>query len=153
ANTALWLDGNVVYGYSQLFIDQDSSNHGIIRLDCTSNDGNDRGDYLSIAGTLTNAADGRIEALADQGDNRVMSGNMVNAGHLVAHTFLTIGSGGAILLNTGIVQLDNTTLTLIGSTVTNELGGIVGGSGTVAADNITVINRGVIDVSPPSVYD
>ena len=64
----LWVEGTTQYGYSQLFVDQDTSNFGIIRLETSSNDGADRGAYITTrnGATFTNASTGVIDARVGQ---------------------------------------------------------------------------------------
>ncbi|RPI83952.1 MAG: hypothetical protein EHM42_07930, partial [Planctomycetaceae bacterium] len=82
AGSTLWLDGNTLYGYSQLSVSQNLINQGTIHLETTSNDAYDRGTYLVTAAgvTLTNASDGVIESVQGAGDIRLISGRLLQQG-------------------------------------------------------------------------
>ena len=101
-NTTLWLDGNTLFGFSRFILDQDLANHGTIRLDNSSNDGNNEDSYLTVrTGTLTNAADGRIEAIAGQGDGRYLTGNLTNQGTIFVETGIALNVHASAFLQQG----------------------------------------------------
>lgn len=92
----IWLESSTIYGYSQLFVDSNASNVGILRMESISNDGGDQNAYLVTrnAATFTNAASGIIDARLGAGDGRYLNGSIVNQG--------VLRSDGAIdLLYTG----------------------------------------------------
>src|SRR5438067_9388833 len=66
----LHVAGAVATGAARLTVTGDVSNFGTIRLESTSDDGADRGSYLTVGGTLTNAAGGVVEANVGAGDAR-----------------------------------------------------------------------------------
>lgn len=95
AGTTLWVEGRVDYDRARLTVVGSLTNHGVILLETSQNDGWDRGSYLIVhEGVLCNAANGRIEAQAGEGDGRSITGSLRNEGLLVASTntpFVLIG--------------------------------------------------------------
>ena len=87
----LWLEGTTDFGFSRLYVDQDASNFGILKLECTSNDGNNQNSYLEMRNNarLTNETTGIIESNAGAGDSRILTGTLVNKGHINATTATT----------------------------------------------------------------
>ncbi|WP_165235209.1 Ig-like domain-containing protein, partial [Aquisphaera insulae] len=82
-----------------------------------------------------------------------ISAEVVNAGHIRISTGVTIGRAGANHVNNGVIQILGTTATFTGASFTNEEGGLVGGAGTLNTSGLAVTNKGLIDLSPPSVID
>src|SRR5262249_49719648 len=93
----LRIAGNTSRGFGRLTVAQDLVNHGIIQLTTTANNSGNKNAYLtSTGGTLTNAADGRIEALAGQGDDRFLTGNLTNLGTIFVESSATLSINGGI---------------------------------------------------------
>ena len=151
----IWLEGRSDVGFAKLTVTHDLINHGVIRMESTSNnDFYDEGSYLTVTeGVLTNAADGRIEVLAGTGDGRVVLAEVVNEGTLRADADFSLGRSQAAHINRGLISLQNASLTLEGLSFTNHVGGLISGSGMLNATQITLTNQGVIDLSAPSILD
>ena len=83
----LWLEGTTDFGFSRLYVDQNASNFGILKLECTSNDGNNQNSYVETRNNarLTNETTGIIESNAGAGDSRFLTGTLVQQGAHQCH--------------------------------------------------------------------
>ncbi|MFN0051312.1 MAG: hypothetical protein ACKV0T_03925, partial [Planctomycetales bacterium] len=155
ADTTLWLNGNTSWGFSRLYVDQSSVNHGVIRMESTANNPNaDESSYLTVtSGTLTNASDGRIDVFAGTGDGRVITGEVRNEGTITSNANLSIGVAGASHVNRGIIANLGSTMTFTGASLTNQYGALIAGYGQVNTAGLTFTNQGTVDLSRPSAVD
>ncbi len=64
----------------------------------------------------------------------------------------TFGAVGSRHRNTGLIQVDSS-LSWTGDSWTNELGAFVAGTGTVNLANVSVTDRGTIDLQTPALID
>src|SRR5262249_17443581 len=87
----LWLEGTTTWGYSRLYVDQDASNRGTLRLETTSADNGNQNCYPQTRNNarLLNEATGVTASNAGAGDSRILSGTLVNRGRLDAATLTT----------------------------------------------------------------
>lgn len=76
----IWLEGRSASGFARLSVSQSAVNHGVIRMETTSNStfGNENVYRTMTSGTLTNAVGGRIEVLAGAGESRFLTGRRLN---------------------------------------------------------------------------
>ena len=130
ASTTLWLDGNITFGYSQLFVDQDKVNFGTIRLESSQEDGNNQASYLSMrnGARLTNAANGIIDLLPGAGDARYISGALVNNGTLRVRSGQTANAFTGTLINNGLIQVDSNAQFSLNNAAVTQLAGSISAS-------------------------
>lgn len=138
-NTILRINGTTSHGLARLTLPQGSVNSGVLRFETTSNDVWDRGSYLDItSGTLVNAADGRIEVILNQGDGRVITGNVRNEGAIFVEPNTTLevrGTDPKFVHASG--KLDAQGAFLLQAGRFDLLGGVL--DGTVRVLNSTVL--------------
>ncbi|HOY59061.1 MAG TPA: immunoglobulin domain-containing protein, partial [Verrucomicrobiota bacterium] len=81
----LWIEGTVNWGAAKLTVEPGAENRGVIHLETSSNDAWDRGSRVDcgVAG-LVNAAGGVIRAVAGAGDQRHITGRVINRGRIEA---------------------------------------------------------------------
>jgi hypothetical protein len=149
-NTTLWVQGN---GYlnqnATLNVAAGLVNHGTILLESINNT---YGDTLATgSNTFTNAADGTIQVTNNSGGARAITGTLVNAGTVNFDTNTTLGSSGAKAINAGLIGIAGSTVTVVGSSFTNAVGGLVSGDGSFITPGVTLTNNGIIDLSRPSI--
>ncbi|MFN0052759.1 MAG: CARDB domain-containing protein [Planctomycetales bacterium] len=139
AGSTLWVDGTSTFSLSKLTIPDNLTNHGTIRLETTSNDSRDCGSYLTIVSgrALTNSSDGIIESKIGQGDERVISGRLINEGAISVPSGLlefvgTLDAAGGTYASALVVR-DSTLHVLAGSTTPLHL---VGGNNQLLTDNV-----------------
>src|SRR5207248_3539737 len=134
---------------SRLTVTGDVSNFGTIRLESTSDDGADRGSYLTVGGTLTNAAGGVVEANVGAGDARSITGSVLNRGTLVAgpgQSFTVGGPGATFTQEAGSVEAGAGGQVVIDRSRVELTGGHT--AGTVRAFNATIhVGPGVTEPS------
>ena len=139
-NTTIWVQANSVETSATLAVDPGLTNDGTILLESQNST---YPDTLSTgSGTFTNDADGTIQVTAGTGGTRTMSGTVINAGTIDFDTTTTLGATGANLINTGLVSIAGATVTVVGSTFSNEVGGLVSGYGTFNASGLTLNDTG-----------
>ena len=83
--------------------------------------------------------------------SRPSAAQIINAGTINFDTNTTLGSRGANLINTGLISIAGATVTVVGSSFTNDPGGLISGYGTFNTSGVTLTNNGIIDLSPPSI--
>src|SRR6185369_15090455 len=66
------------------------ANYGTIRLESAATSGGDYGSYLKVAGTLTNAPGGLIDAVLGNGYGRGIDGSLTNRGSITAASGVTL---------------------------------------------------------------
>ncbi len=101
--------------------------------------------YLSVtSGTLTNAAGGLIDSLEGMGGRRYIGAHLDNNGliRIDAATFFNKSSGQ--YANAGTIRLFDNTATFTGSSLTNDVAGLIAGTGTLTASSLTFINHGTV---------
>jgi hypothetical protein len=148
STTVVWLDGNTTYGTSSLNILEHVQNLGTIRMESTSSSNlngwtHDQAATITVSGpALTNTATGRIEVLTGAGEDRVITGNILN------HGSIRIQSGA--------------TLKTVGSALSNYCGAAISGGGDATLNNQSItnlasppgfVNFGYVDLNRPSVID
>jgi hypothetical protein len=135
ANTTIWVQGNGTWQQAQMTVDNGVTNHGTILLESVNNTWSDT---LALGGTFTNAADGTIQAIANSGGDRTITGTLDNQGQISVDTssLLTVqntydADGGTI---TGPGYVYNATLNILASP-SSATTILVGGRGVVLATN------------------
>ncbi|HRZ57308.1 MAG TPA: immunoglobulin domain-containing protein, partial [Candidatus Paceibacterota bacterium] len=139
ARTTLWVEGNVHYGPARLIMPTGVMNHGVIRLETTSNDWRDLGAYLQTqTGSLANGVDGTVDVRLGAGDRRVIEGNVVNEGSIVTEPGVTLEvTGVAPVFVQSKGQIDAQGAFLLDAGRFDLLGGVL--KGTVRVLNTTVL--------------
>jgi|GEM_PF-1190706 len=104
AGVTLMLEGeNLVYGRSELTPLAGAYNDGTILLTTTSNDGLDRGARLDMFnGPFLNR--GTIRSLVGTGDNRLLRGELINEGLVIADDGIQTRFDGTFISNGGRVE-------------------------------------------------
>ncbi len=141
-NTTIWVQGDGYLGgvNATLTVAAGLTNDGTILLESQNST---YSDTLSIgSGTFTNAAGGIITVVAGTGGTRSISGAITNAGTINFDTNTTFGVAGANLTNTGLMSIAAATVTVVGSTFTNGVGGLVSGYGTFNTSGVTLNDTG-----------
>ncbi len=92
-----------------------------------------------------------LDAFVDDTSLMVSSEPLVNAGTINFDANTTVGSAGANIINTGLMSLAGATVTVVGSSFTNDFGGLVSGYGTFNTSGVSVTENGIIDLSQPSI--
>src|SRR5262249_51577266 len=123
------------------------ANHGTILLQSLSTTW---AETLATAGTFTNAADGTLLVRAGTGGGRNITGTIINAGTIKFETGAALGGTGANHVNAGLISLAGATVTVTGSSFTNQVGGLITGYGAFNTLDFSLTNQGILDLSPPS---
>ena len=84
-------------------------------------------------------------------ERATISGTVINSGTINFDTNTTLGATGANLVNTGLISIAGATVTTVGNSFTNNVGGLITGYGTFTTSGLTLTNNGIIDLSPPSI--
>jgi len=141
----LWVRGTVNPGYARLTATQAFTLRGIIRLESASKDGWDRSSNFTLQnGTLTIAPEGRLESLPGAGGSRSIDAEVANAGTILISTSTALGRTSAVHSNSGTILLAGTTLALSGTSLVIEPTGVLAGTGTFDARNVSTRNRGTV---------
>ena len=150
-NITLWVlgaDGNT-NSHATLTLPQSVTNHGTIQLESENQAWTSQ--VVVQSGTLTNAPDGTIIANPGSGGVRAITGNLANLGHLRITQPTSFLGDSSTFINSGIIQILNSSATFGGTAFTNTSTGIISSAGYFSATGL--VNNGVIDLSPPSVID
>ncbi len=134
------MQGNAAEGSATLDVDPGLTNDGTILLESQNSTYNDT--LSTGSGTFTNDADGIIQVTAGTGGSRTISGTVINSGTINFDTNTTFGATGANLVNTGLMSIAGATVTVVGSTFTNDAGGLVSGYGTFTTSGVTLNDTG-----------
>ena len=148
-NTTIWVQGFGPLGNASLTILDGLSNAGTILLQATTSAFTSCA--LSLGGTFTNAANGTIQINNGAGGPRTITGKLVNQGTINFDTNTTLGSTGTNHINSGLISIAGSTVSVIGSSFTNQVGGLVSGDGTFNTTGLSLTNNGIIDLSRPSI--
>jgi hypothetical protein len=98
-------------------------------------------------GTLTNTSTGVINTVnAGGGGIRTLATELINQGTTRIGTATTLGRAGAKHINSGQLHLDGANLTITGTSLDNEVDGVIHGTGTLIVTNVTLTNKG--ELSP-----
>ncbi len=125
------------------------ANHGAILLQSANN--TYKSDISTGSSTLTNDYAGTIQINPGSGGERLIQGNLVNLGTLNCLANTTLGATGASLANAGLISIAGVTVTAVGSTLTNQVGGLISGYGTFNTSGISFTNSGILDLTQPSI--
>jgi hypothetical protein len=143
AHVTLWLEGSTSYEFSRLYVDQDATNHGSIRLESSSNDSGNQSSYLTTrnGAKLNIGATGFIDVRPGAGDLRILTGNFVNDGHILvaSGTELFQGAGSFTFTgggSTGNFRLQNVKID-VGPGVTQPSTLKIVGDGNVLGNNLS----------------
>jgi hypothetical protein len=151
ANMTLWVQGNSTIGAATLTVANGLSNSGTVLLQAV----NAAWTSTLAAGsssTFTNAPNGTIQVNAGTGGGRTVSAQLINAGTINFNTNTTFGATGVNDLNASLISIGGgATVTLAGSSFTNQVGGLVSGNGTFTTTGVTVTNNGIIDLTAPTI--
>ncbi len=149
ANTTLWVQGNDYLNQdATLNVAAGLSNNGTILLQSATFN---YIDTLAISGTFTNASSGLVQTSAGTGGGRTITGSLINAGTVNFDTNTTLGSSGAKHSNYGLVSIAGSTVTVVGTSFTNNIGGLISGDGTFNTSGVSFVNNGILDLSRPSI--
>lgn len=120
------------------------TNAGTITLESA---GTSRNAVINVGGgaSLTNSTTGVINVVLGAGGTRQISGSFTNDGTLNLEHNLTIAQ--KYTSNSGTIDLGGHTLTISGTSLTNESGGSIIGPGTITG---AVINNGTISIGGAS---
>jgi hypothetical protein len=106
------------------------------------------GGFLFVSGTVTNA--GIFGVLSTS----TITGSWNNSGSLLLYQNTNLGNAGAVIDNTGVIGLQpGVTLAVTGASLTNEIGALISGGGTLNTTAVTFTNNGIVDLNLPSVFD
>src|SRR5262249_54167338 len=108
ANVTLWVQGSDAGGNATLTLAADVTNHGTIQLESVNQSWSSN--LTTGTFTLTNAADGTLQANRGTAGNRILTGNLTNLG--------AINVAGGITLTSELTG--GRTLRLAGGTVTAD---------------------------------
>lgn len=124
------------------------TNHGAINLDSTSSP---TSTLAVTTGQFHNAADGvlRLMTGSSSGRTRILNADSVNDGQIIVQDLVSalFNKVGGVHQNNGSIMIGlGGTLNLSGgaSILTNQPGGVVGGTGTFQTINSTFLNNGTI---------
>ncbi|MFO0878902.1 MAG: CARDB domain-containing protein [Gemmataceae bacterium] len=75
--------------------------------------------------------------------------SIVNQGTILGGTTGTLTIGGGASLNSGLISQSGGTISIVGTSFTNQPGGLISGSGTL--NGVVVTNNGIVDRTTPSI--
>ena len=140
-NVVLWVHGDNGGGPATLTAAR-FTNHGTLRLESSDQGFNDT---ISVTnGMLVNAADGLIQVNPGSGGQRNLNAAFANAGTITINSSLSLGQAGAQHVNTGLINVLNSTATLTGSSFTNQGPGVITGTGMLDVSGLNFQNAATI---------
>ena len=140
-NVVLWVHGDNGSGPATLTA-AGFANHGTLRLESSDQGFNDT---ISVTnGMLVNAADGLIQVNTGSGGQRNLNAAFANAGTITINSSLSLGQAGAQHVNTGLINVLNSTATLTGSSFTNQGPGVITGTGMLDVSGLNFQNAATI---------